>query len=56
MSSFLVHAHYLWYWYAKIIQSINKKDLVKELNNTDSPPLSVLFSTIGIRAGPSKEA
>jgi hypothetical protein len=25
-------------------------------DNTDSPPLSVLFSTIGIRAGPSEEA
>jgi len=24
--------------------------------NTNSPPLSVLFSTIGIRAGPSEEA
>ena len=50
---FLVHAHY---FMVLIIQSINKEDLVKGLDNTDSPPLSVLFSTIGIRAGPSKEA
>jgi len=26
------------------------------LDNIDSPPLSVLFPTIGFRAGPSKEA